>query len=110
MTPDTSRSVSEVAALKEVFGKYLAKIPVSAPKTMFGNLLGASGAVDTIITLLAMQHGLIPPMLNLKNIDPRCAGLDYVVEKARPAQISKALVISRGRAGINAALTLEKAS
>jgi 3-oxoacyl-(acyl-carrier-protein) synthase len=56
-----------------------------------------------------MEHGLIPPTLNLKNIDPRCAGLDYVVDKARPAEIKKALAISRGRAGINAVVALEKA-
>jgi 3-oxoacyl-(acyl-carrier-protein) synthase len=101
--------VSEVAAIKEVFGGRAAHLPVSAPKTMFGNLLGASGAVDIIVTLLAMEHGLIPPTLNLKNIDSRCAGLDYVVDKARPAEIKKALVISRGRAGINAVVALEKA-
>jgi len=97
-----------VAAIKEVFGGRAAHLPVSAPKTMFGNLLGASGAVDIIVTLLAMEHGLIPPTLNLKNIDPRCTGLDYVVDKARPAEIKKALVISRGRAGINAVVALEK--
>ncbi|MDD5019874.1 MAG: beta-ketoacyl-[acyl-carrier-protein] synthase family protein [Candidatus Omnitrophica bacterium] len=100
--------VSEVAALKEVFGDRVRHIPVSAPKTMFGNLLGASGAVDMIITLLAMEHGLIPPTLNLKDVDPGCQGLDYVIDKARPADIRRALVISRGRAGINAVVALEK--
>jgi 3-oxoacyl-(acyl-carrier-protein) synthase len=101
--------VSEVAAIKEVFGDRAGKIPVSAPKTIFGNLLGASGAVDMVIAMMAMEHSLIPPMLNLKNIDPRCAGLDYVRDKAREHKINKALIISRGRAGINAALVMEKA-
>lgn len=101
--------VSEVAAIKEVFGKKASSIPASAPKTMFGNLLGASGAVDIIITIMAMEHSLIPPTLNLKDVDPACEGLDFVKDKARPHEIKKAIVISRGRAGINAVLALEKA-
>jgi 3-oxoacyl-(acyl-carrier-protein) synthase len=101
--------ISEVAAIKEVFGARAKDIPVSAPKTMFGNLLGASGAVDLVITMMAMEHGLVPPTLNLKDIDPRCAGLQFVRDKARECNIRRALVISRGRAGINAVLAIEKA-
>lgn len=101
--------VSEVRAIKEVFGALASKIPVSCPKTMFGNLLGASGALDTIVTILAMEHNQVPPMLNLKDIDPECSGLDFVRDKAREHNIRRALVISRGRGGINAVLALEKA-
>ena len=101
--------IGEAAAVKEVFGNAAKSIPASAPKTMFGNLLGASGAVDMIITMLAMEHKLVPPTLNLKELDPQCAGLDYVTDKARPKEVKKALVISRGRAGINSALVMEKA-
>lgn len=101
--------ISEVAAIKEVFGVRAQDIPVSAPKTMFGNLLGASGAVDLVITMMAMEHNLIPPTLNLKNIDPQCAGLNYVRDRAQECNIRRALVISRGRAGINAVLAVEKA-
>ena len=100
--------ISEVAAIKEVFGEYAKDIPVSAPKTMFGNLLGASGAVDVLVTVLAMEHSLIPPTLNLKEIDPQCAGLNYCRDKAKEHNIRRAIVISRGRAGINAVLALEK--
>ncbi|MGE5280534.1 MAG: beta-ketoacyl-[acyl-carrier-protein] synthase family protein [Deltaproteobacteria bacterium] len=101
--------VGEAAAVRQVFGETAAKIPASAPKTIFGNLLGASGAVDMIVAMLAMEHGLVPPTLNLKEIDPACAGLDYVTGAARPKKIDRALVISRGRAGINSALVMEKA-
>lgn len=101
--------VSEVAAIKEVFGKDAKDVPVSAPKTMFGNLLGASGAVDVLVTILAMEHSLIPPTLNLKEIDPKCMGLNYCRDKAKEHNIRRAIVISRGRAGINAVLALEKA-
>jgi 3-oxoacyl-(acyl-carrier-protein) synthase len=99
--------VGEVRAIKEVFGRRAQDIAVSAPKTMFGNLLGASGAVDVIVTVLAMEHGIIPPMLNLKDVDPECAGLNFVKDKSREQTIKKALVISRGRGGINAVLALE---
>ena len=97
---------SEVAAIKNVFGGRAGKIPVSCPKSMFGNLLGASGAVDLIITMLAMEHNLIPPTLNLEVADPN--GLNYVVKESRPCEIKKALIISRGRGGVNAVLVVEK--
>jgi len=97
---------SEAAAIKSVFGSRAKDILVSCPKSMFGNLLGASGAVDLIITILAMEHNLIPPTLNLNQPDPQ--GLNYVALEARPAGINKALVISRGRGGINSVLVVEK--
>ncbi len=98
---------SEVAALQKVFGKQAADIPASCPKSMFGNLLGASGALDVIITILAMEHGLIPPTINLDNPDPD--GLAYVRGQALERSVKKALVISRGRGGINSVLVVEKA-
>ncbi|MEK6715314.1 MAG: beta-ketoacyl-[acyl-carrier-protein] synthase family protein [Candidatus Omnitrophota bacterium] len=97
---------SEVTAIKEVFGNNTKDIPVSCPKSMFGNLLGASGALDTIITVLAMENGLIPPTINLENPNPN--GLNYVANQAREYKINKALIISRGRGGINAVLIVEK--
>ncbi len=98
---------SEAAAIKSVFGNRAKDIPVSCPKSMFGNLLGASGVVDLIITILAMEHNLIPPTLNLNEPDPN--GLNYVALEARSAVINKALIISRGRGGINAVLVAERA-
>lgn len=102
--------IGEVAAIKEVFGARASNIPVSIPKTMFGNLLGASGAVDMIVTMMAMEHAIVPPTLNLTDLDPKCEGLNFVRDKAREHDIRRALVISRGRGGINAVLALEKAS
>jgi 3-oxoacyl-(acyl-carrier-protein) synthase len=98
---------SEISALKLVFGKRLKDIPLSCPKSMFGNLLGASGAVDMITTILAMEHSLIPITLNLD--EPSVGGLNYVAKEARDCKIDKALIISRGRGGINAVLVVEKA-
>lgn len=97
---------SEIAAIKIVFGNRLKEIPVSCPKSMFGNLLGASGAVDTIITLLAMENSLIPPTINLE--EPAVNGLNYIKAEAKPARIDKSLIISRGRGGINSVLVVEK--
>ncbi len=98
---------SEIRALKNIFGSRLKNIPLSCPKSAFGNLLGASGAIDLIITILAMENNLIPPTINLD--EPAIKGLNFVVKEARPQSIDKALVISRGRGGINAALVIEKA-
>jgi len=97
---------SEIKALKLVFGESLKNIPVSCPKSMFGNLLGASGALDMIIALLSMEHGLVPPTLNLDT--PVLNGINYVAKQAREYKVNKALVISRGRGGINSALVVEK--
>ncbi|MFA5090606.1 MAG: beta-ketoacyl-[acyl-carrier-protein] synthase family protein [Candidatus Omnitrophota bacterium] len=99
--------ITEAQAIKEVFGNKAKDIPASCPKTMFGNLLGACGALDLIITVMAMENNLIPPTLNLDDPDP--AGLNYVREKSLSAEINKALIISRGRGGINSALVVEKA-
>lgn len=97
---------SEVAAIKSVFGKRAGEIPVSCPKSMYGNLLGASGAVDVITTILAMEHNLVPPTINLENPSPN--GLNYIRGQARESRINKALIISRGRGGINSVLVVEK--
>jgi 3-oxoacyl-(acyl-carrier-protein) synthase len=99
--------VSEIRAIKRVFGSRYQQIPISAPKSMFGHLLGASGAVDVITTLLAMQEGIIPPTINYQTEDPECA-LDCVPNEARAKVIDRALIISRGRGGINAVLAIER--
>lgn len=97
---------SEIEALKMVFGSRLKDIPASCPKSMFGNLLGASGALDMIIAIQAMENGLVPPTINLD--EPAANSLNYVARTAREHAINKSLIISRGRGGINAALVVEK--
>jgi len=99
--------VSETRAIKEVFGSYALEVPVSAPKSMFGHLLGASGAIDLVGTLLAMQEGVILPTINYRTEDPEC-DLDYVPNKSRPKEVNRALIISRGRGGINVVLAIER--
>jgi 3-oxoacyl-(acyl-carrier-protein) synthase len=97
---------SEIKAIRNIFGERLKDIPLGCPKSMFGNLLGASGAVDLITAILAMENNLIPPIINLD--EPAIPGLNYVTKEAREHKINKALIISRGRGGINSVLAVEK--
>ena len=98
--------LGEINALKQVFGDKAKTIPASCPKSMFGNLLGASGAVDVITAVLSMEHNLVPPTINLD--EPAVNGLNYVTGISREHKINQALVISRGRGGINSALIIER--
>lgn len=97
---------SEIKAIKEVFGDKTKEIPLGCPKSMFGNLLGASGALDLVSTLLIMENGLVPPILNLD--EPKLNTLNYITNQAKAYKVNKALIISRGRGGINSALIVEK--
>lgn len=106
-TATVSGDISETRAIKRVFGKRAKQIPVSAPKSMFGNMLGAQGSMDVITTVLSMKSGIVCPTINYRSPDPEC-DLDYVPNKAQPKDIKRALVISRGRGGINAVMALEK--
>ena len=99
--------VTETMAIKHVFNGNAKKIPCSAPKSVFGNMLGACGALDCITTVLAMEHSLVPPTINYTEPDPEC-DLDYVPNKAQAKTVKNALVINRGRGGINCVLILQK--
>jgi len=102
-----SGDVSETRAIKRVFGKRAKEIPVSAPKSMFGNMLGAQGSVDVITTVLSMMSGAVCPTINYRDPAPEC-DLDYVPNKVQNKDVKRALVISRGRGGINAVMALER--
>ena len=98
---------SETRAVKKVFGERAGKIPISAPKSMIGNLLGASGSVDLVTTLLSMEHDRVLPTINYQEKDPEC-DLDYVPLQSRSQEIATALIHSRGRGGVNAVLAVKK--
>ena len=97
----------ETQALKNVFGKELAHISLSAPKSMYGNLLGAQTALDLITTLFSMNNDLVLPTINYEMKDSYC-DLDYTPNKAVNRQVKKALIIARGRGGINTVLAVER--
>jgi 3-oxoacyl-[acyl-carrier-protein] synthase II len=98
--------VLEVRALKNVFGDKLKDISLSAPKSMFGNLLGAQTSLDLVATLLSMKNSLVLPTINFEEKDPQC-DIDCTPNKALPRQINKALILARGRGGINVVLGVE---
>lgn len=100
--------VSEVRAIRAVFGSHTDQIAVSATKSMTGHLLGAAGAVEAILTLRALETGVLPPTINLDSPDPECQ-LDHVANKARQQRIRVALSNSFGFGGTNAALILAAA-
>ncbi|HEY5658949.1 MAG TPA: beta-ketoacyl-ACP synthase II [Myxococcota bacterium] len=100
--------VSEVRAIRAVFGAHADQIAVSATKSMTGHLLGAAGAVEAILTLRALQTGMLPPTINLDSPDPECQ-LDHVANKARQQRIRVALSNSFGFGGTNAALIFRSA-
>jgi 3-oxoacyl-[acyl-carrier-protein] synthase II len=74
----------ETRAIKEVFGLRAGKIPVSSTKSMHGHTLGASGALEAVVALLAITEGFIPPTIHHEMADPEC-DLDYVTTGGRPA-------------------------
>lgn len=97
--------LSETNAIKRVFGDCAYRIPTSGTKSAIGHPLGAAGALECIITTLAIVHEFLPPTLNYCYPDPRC-DLDYVPNQGRPARIDVALSNSSGFSGIHSALVL----
>jgi len=80
---------------------------VSASKSQFGHLLGAAGAIEAVVTILAMQNNLLPATINLQQPDPAC-DLDFVPGQPRPARIEVALSNSFGFGGHNVCLAFRK--
>ncbi|MCL0057700.1 beta-ketoacyl-ACP synthase II [Dehalococcoidales bacterium] len=97
----------ETMAIKTVFGDYAYHIPISSTKSMMGHLIGAAGAIEAAICIMVIQHGLIPPTINLTHPDPEC-DLDYVPNVARQAKVITALSNSFGFGGHNSVLVFRK--
>ena len=92
---------AETGAIKEVFGA--SAPPVSSTKSMTGHLLGGAGALETVISVLALNEGVLPPTINYETPDPAC-DLDYVPNEARAARVDAVLSNSFGFGGHNATL------
>ncbi len=99
----------ETMALKTFFGEHAKKLAVSSNKSMIGHLLGASGAVEFIATVLSVIHDTAPPTINYETPDPEC-DLDYVPNQARKIPIRTAISNSFGFGGHNAILVVKKFS
>ncbi len=99
--------VTETKAIKRVFGEHARRLAISSTKSMVGHLLGASGAVESVATVMSIREGFIHPTINLEAPDPEC-DLDYVAGKGRPAAIRVALKNSFGFGGQNCCLVFKK--
>ena len=99
--------LSETMAIKTVFGDHAYKLAISSTKSMTGHLLGGSGGVEAVFTVLAIKHGIIPPTVNYETPDPEC-DLDYVPNTARKMDVKVALSNSFGFGGTNASLVFRK--
>jgi beta-ketoacyl-acyl-carrier-protein synthase II len=97
----------ETLALKTVFGEQANKLAISSNKSMIGHLLGASGGVEFVATVLSMINNIAPPTINYEVPDPEC-DLDYVPNQARKMPIEVALSNSFGFGGHNATLIVKK--
>jgi 3-oxoacyl-[acyl-carrier-protein] synthase II len=95
--------VAETRALKDALGEQAWRVPISSTKSMTGHLTGASGALEAIVTVLALSEGFLPPTINLDNPDPEC-DLDYVPHEGRRAAPGLAISNSFGFGGHNACL------
>jgi 3-oxoacyl-[acyl-carrier-protein] synthase II len=99
----------EVRMLKTALGEETAaRVAVSATKSMHGHCMGATGALEAAITALALHEGVLPPTINMHEVDPDCAGVDHVANVARPADIRVALSASYGLGGHNAVLAMTR--
>jgi 3-oxoacyl-[acyl-carrier-protein] synthase II len=95
--------VAETQAIKAVFGDHARKLAISSTKGATGHMLGAAGAVETAVCVLAIQHGVVPPTINLRTPDPEC-DLDYVPNTARELKVNAIINNSFGFGGHNATI------
>jgi 3-oxoacyl-[acyl-carrier-protein] synthase II len=98
---------TETKAIKNALGDAAYGVAISSIKSMVGHTLGAAGALSAVAAVQAMQTGYLPPTINLDQPDPDC-DLDYVPNKARPAEVKTALINAFGFGGQNACLVLHK--
>jgi 3-oxoacyl-[acyl-carrier-protein] synthase II len=97
--------LAETRAIKEVFGEHARKLAVSSTKSMLGHLLGASGGVELIASVLSVVHGTVHPTINYEVPDPEC-DLDYVPNEAREMRVRRAISNSFGFGGHNCCLVV----
>ncbi len=106
----TSTSLGDLAetrAIKSIFGEHAKKVSISSTKSQVGHLLGASGGVELVFSILALRDGKIPPTINLDNPDEGC-DLDYTPRQAKERRFTAAMSNSFGFGGHNASLAVVK--
>ncbi len=106
-TSTEQNDLSETQAIKTLFGEHAYKLAISSTKSMMGHAMGASGALETIICALVLQHGILPATINYENPDPEC-DLDYTPNEPRKLAVKTALSNSFGLGGQNAVVILQQ--
>ena len=99
----------ETMAMKTVFGEYAYQVNISSTKSMTGHLLGASGALEAVVSVMAIENDTIPPTINLQQPDPEC-DLNYTPNKKLDKRINTSMNNSFGFGGHNASLIFQKVS
>lgn len=99
--------IAETNSIKKVFGDHAYKINLNSTKSMTGHMLGAAGAAESIATVLAIYHGLIPPTINYEHPDPEC-DLDYTTNEAVARDITYGMNNAFGFGGHNTTLVFKK--
>ena len=100
--------ISELKAIRAVIGDSGASPSISGTKSMTGHLLGAAGAVEAIAGIKAMEHGLVPPTINVDNLDPATEGLDIVINEPKEREINYVMSDTFGFGGHNTIVILGK--
>jgi 3-oxoacyl-(acyl-carrier-protein) synthase len=98
---------AETKAIKAALGEVASTVPMSSTKSMHGHLLGAAGALEAVIAVLAIRDQYVPPTINLDEPDPEC-DLDYVPNVGRNHRIDLAISTSFGFGGHNACLAFSR--
>ena len=106
-TSTIAGDLAETQAIKSVFASHASKLCVSSTKSMIGHLLGASGSVEAIVSVLTLRDQVISPTINLDNPDEGC-DLDYVPNESRDAEVNVALSNSFGFGGTNGSLIFSR--
>ncbi|HEV8696224.1 MAG TPA: beta-ketoacyl-ACP synthase II [Candidatus Limnocylindrales bacterium] len=101
-TPEGDKS--ELQAIKSILGDHAADVPITANKSMIGHTLGAAGAIESIVSVMTIREGCIPPTINLSDPDPEAAGLTIVASEAARDDVRVVLSNSFGFGGQNTAL------
>jgi 3-oxoacyl-[acyl-carrier-protein] synthase II len=100
--------LAETKAIKDVFGAHAYRLAVSSTKSMMGHTLGAAGAIEAMMCVLALHEGVLPPTINYEHPDPDC-DLDYIPNEARSVQVDVALSNAMGLGGHNGCVLLGRA-
>ncbi|KOP24755.1 3-oxoacyl-ACP synthase [Hapalosiphon sp. MRB220] len=106
-TSTPANDSTETAAMKKALGDHAYKVAISSTKSMTGHLLGGSGGIEAVATVLAIANDRLPPTINLENPDPEC-DLDYIANVSRTARVEVALSNSFGFGGHNVTLAFKK--